>query len=92
MSCNRVAYTVSEILQPPSFSLLPFGSEKGGSKIEGMLLVMGKIGFDGDGTVSDYGFGAKGEASKEVVETEGSPFIPASSDGLGKVFSGKFER
>jgi len=75
-----VAYTVPEILQPPSFSLLPFGSEKGGAKIEGMLSVMGKIGFIGDGTISDYGFGAKGEAAEEVVGSEGASFIPTISD------------
>nr|WP_321261284.1 tetratricopeptide repeat protein [uncultured Sphaerochaeta sp.] len=141
-----------------------FGAGKGGAKIEGKLSVTGKIGFNGDGTVSDYGFGAKGEATASyqgtqitatgsvavdsggvsftgdasgsfttsipqadaieievtvqrdgsftinpsldfdpmgdliteaaegVVGSEGAPFIPASSDGLKKVFSGKFER
>lgn len=45
-----------------------------------MLSVMGKIGFIGDGTISDYGFGAKGEAAEEVVGSEGASFIPTISD------------
>ncbi|MDD3998350.1 MAG: hypothetical protein PHH86_11630, partial [Sphaerochaetaceae bacterium] len=40
-----------------------FSGEKGNASIDAKVSLTGRIGFNGDGTVSDYGFGASGEAT-----------------------------
>jgi tetratricopeptide (TPR) repeat protein len=40
-----------------------FSGKSGGATLEGRLSLSGKIGFNGDGSVSDYGFGVSGDAT-----------------------------
>jgi hypothetical protein len=40
-----------------------FSGRSGGATLEGRLSLSGKIGFNGDGSVSDYGFGVSGDAT-----------------------------
>jgi hypothetical protein len=65
-----------------------FNAGKGDAQIEGKVSITGKIGFNGDGTVSDYGFGASGEATASYKGAKVTVSGSAMSGSDGMSFTG----